>query len=262
MNEKIYEFRWDILRIAIAVLCVILSHLNIKIATFDPAYIALVLCAIPIIYGSIVGLVRDHDIKADVLVSIAIIASLYIGEVFAAAEIAVIMEIGGLLEEITVSTTQLRIEKLIELQPSQARLIKDNTESMVDALTIKKEDIIKINPGETIPADGKIINGTTTVNQSLITGESLPVDKTIDDEVYAGTINNYGQIIVSVTADGKSNSFQKLISLIEEVNNEDTPIIREADKVAKWVVGISFTMAIYTLLVTGSITNAVTVLVV
>jgi len=262
MNGKIYEFKEDILRIAIAIFCVILSHMNIKIASIDPAYIALVLCAIPIIYGSIVGLVKEHDIKADVLVSIAIIASLYIGEVFAAAEIAVIMEIGGLLEEITVSTTQLRIEKLIKLQPSQARLIKDDVESMVDALTIKKDDIIKINPGETIPADGKIINGTTTVNQSLITGESLPVDKTIDDEVYAGTINNYGQIIVHVTADGKSNSLQKLISLIEEVNNEETPIIREADKVANWVVGISFTMAIYTLLVTHNITNAVTVLVV
>ncbi|MBR0471496.1 MAG: cation-translocating P-type ATPase [Methanosphaera sp.] len=262
MNEKIYEFKNDIIRITVAVICVILSHLNITLFNVDLSYVALILCGIPIVYGSIVGLVKEHDIKADVLVSIAIIASIYIGQVFAAAEIAVIMEIGGLLEEITVSTTKFRIEKLIELQPSQARLLKDNTEEMVDALVIKKDDIIKINPGETIPADGIIIKGSTTVNQSLITGESLPVDKTVDDEIYAGTINNYGQIVVKVTADGQSNSLQKLISLIENVNNEDTPIIRQADEMANWVVGISFTMAIYTLFVTNSIVNAVTVLVV
>lgn len=262
MIEKLYEFKSDIVRILIALICVVLSHLNYTIASIDLAYIALILCGIPIIYGSIIGLIKEHDIKADVLVSIAIIASIYIGQVFAAAEIAVIMEIGGLLEEITVSTTQSRIEKLIELQPSKARLIKDDVETMVDALTIKKGDVIKINPGETIPADGKIIKGFTTVNQSLITGESLPVDKTVDDEVYAGTINNYGQIIVEVTEDYESNSLQKIISLIENVNSEDTPIVRQADEMANWVVGISFFMAIFTLFVTNSVTNAVTVLVV
>ncbi len=262
MIEKLYEFKSDIVRILIALICVVLSHLNYTIASIDLAYIALILCGIPIIYGSIIGLIKEHDIKADVLVSIAIIASIYIGQVFAAAEIAVIMEIGGLLEEITVSTTQSRIEKLIELQPSKARLIKDDVETMVDALTIKKGDVIKINPGETIPADGKIIKGSTTVNQSLITGESLPVDKTVDDEVYAGTINNYGQIIVEVTEDYESNSLQKIISLIENVNSEDTPIVRQADEMANWVVGISFFMAIFTLFVTNSVTNAVTVLVV
>ncbi len=262
MIEKLYEFKSDIVRILIALICVVLSHLNYTIASIDLAYIALILCGIPIIYGSIIGLIKEHDIKADVLVSIAIIASIYIGQVFAAAEIAVIMEIGGLLEEITVSTTQSRIEKLIELQPSKARLIKDDVETMVDALTIKKGDVIKINPGETIPADGKIIKGSTTVNQSLITGESLPVDKTVNDEVYAGTINNYGQIIVEVTEDYESNSLQKIISLIENVNSEDTPIVRQADEMANWVVGISFFMAIFTLFVTNSVTNAVTVLVV
>lgn len=235
---------------------------NISIANIDLAYIALILCGIPIIWGSIVGLIKEHDIKADILVSIAIIASIYIGQIFAAAEIAVIMEIGGLLEEITVSTTQSRIEKLIELQPTQARLIKNKKEEMVDATTIKKEDLIKINPGEKIPADGTIIKGNTTVNQSLITGESLPIDKTVGDEIYAGTINNYGQITVKVTEDYESNSLQKIISLIDNVNSEDTPIIRQADEAANWVVIISFVIAVYTFFVTKNITNAVTVLVV
>lgn len=262
MKEKIYEFKEDISRIIISAICVILSHFDVNVYGVDLAYIALVLCGIPIIYGSIVGLIKEHDIKADVLVSIAIIASIYIGQIFAAAEIAVIMEIGGLLEEVTVSTTQSRIEKLMELQPSNARLIKDNVETIVDALLIKKGDLIKINPGETIPADGKIILGTTTVNQSLITGESLPIEKTMGDEIYAGTINNYGQITVEVTEDYESNSLQKIISLIENVNGGDTPIIRQADEIANWVVLISLFMAIFTLFVTNNVTNAVTVLVV
>ncbi len=262
MKEKLYEFKKDIIRIGIALICIILSHSNINIANIDLTYITLILCGIPIIWGSIIGLIKEHDIKADVLVSIAIITSIYIGQIFAAAEIAVIMEIGGLLEEITVSTTQSRIEKLIKLQPTQARLIKNKKEEIVNSTTIKKEDIIKINPGETIPADGTIIKGNTTVNQSLITGESLPIDKTVGDEIYAGTINNYGQILVKVTEDYKSNSLQKIISLIDNVNGDDSPIIRQADEIANWVVAISFTMAVYTLFVTKNITNAVTVLVV
>lgn len=270
MNEKILEFKNDIIRIAIAAILVIISHLGITIPldfiginyTFDLAWIALILCGIPIIYGSIIGLVYEHDIKADILVSIAIIASVFIGEVFAAAEIAVIMEIGGLLEEITVSTTQLRIEKLVELQPSQARLVKDKTETMVDSLNLVIGDIVKILPGETIPADGKVIEGNTAVNQAILTGESVPVDKTVGDEVFAGTINSNGLIVIEVTENGKDNSLQKLINLIESVNAEDTPIIRQADKWANWVVIISFTTAILTLIFTQDIYRAVTVLVV
>lgn len=262
MNKNIYKYKKDILRITIAIISITISHININLWTIDPAYIALILCAIPIIYNSCIELIKQHDIKADLLVSLAIIASVYIGEIFAAAEIAVIMEIGALLEQITVSTTQSRIEDLIKLQPTKARLIKDNNETLVNALEIKEGDIIKINPGETIATDGIIIKGSTSVNQSLITGESLPVDKSVDDEVYAGTINNYGQISIRATTDATDNSLQKMISLIESVNNEETPIIREADHLANIVVAISLTMAIYTYFVTQSITNAVTILVV
>ncbi len=262
MNKNIYKYKKDILIITIAIISVIISHFNINLWTIDPAYIALILCGIPIIYNSSTELVKKHNIKADLLVSLAIIASIYIGEIFAAAEIAVIMEIGALLEEITVSSTQNRIEDLIKLQPTKARLIKDNHETLINALEIKEDDIIKINPGETIATDGIIIKGSTSVNQSLITGESLPVDKSVDDEVYAGTINNYGQITIKATTDATDNSLQKLISLIERVNNEETPIIREADQLANIVVAISLTMAIYTYFVTQNITNAVTILVV
>ncbi|RAP45512.1 cation-translocating P-type ATPase [uncultured Methanosphaera sp.] len=262
MNEKIKDYKYDITRITISAIALILSFINIKIYSLDISWIAILLCAIPIIYNSILALIYEHDIKADILVSIAIIASIVTGEIFAAGEIAVIMEIGGLLEEITVSTTQLRIEKLIELQPTTATLINKNHEEKINALNLKENNIIKIRPGEIVPADGIIIKGTSTIDQSIITGESIPIDKTINDEVYAGTINNQGTLIVKVTQDGKENSLQKLIKMIEDINIDDSKIVRQADKWANYIVVMSLTIAILTYIFTGRITNAVTVLVV
>ncbi len=262
MNEKIKDYKYDITRITISAIALILSFINIKIYSLDISWIAILLCAIPIIYNSILALIYEHDIKADILVSIAIIASIVTGEIFAAGEIAVIMEIGGLLEEITVSTTQLRIEKLIELQPTTATLINKNHEEKINALNLKENNIIKIRPGEIVPADGIIIKGTSTIDQSIITGESIPIDKTINDEVYAGTINNQGTLIVKVTQDGKENSLQKLIKMIEDINTDDSKIVRQADKWANYIVVMSLTIAILTYIFTGRITNAVTVLVV
>lgn len=262
MNEKIKEYKNDFLRIGISTLMLILSFINVKIYNFDLSWIAVLLCAVPLVYNSILALIHEHDIKADILVSIAIIASLIIGEVFAAGEIATIMEIGGLLEEITVSTTEVRIEKLVELQPTMARKLNNEKEEMIDALEVKIGDIIKILPGETVPADGLVIKGNSSIDQAILTGESIPVDKTIDDEVYAGTINNHGTIIIKVTTNGEDNSLQKLIKLIEDVNTDDSKIIRQADKWANVIVIASLTTAILTWIFTGEILRAVTVLVV
>lgn len=120
--------------------------------------------------------------------------------------------------------------KLIELQPTTATIINKNNEEKINALNLKENNIIKIRPGEIVPADCIIIKGISTIDQSIITGESIPVDKTINDEVYAGTINNQGTLIVKVTKDGKENSLQKLIKMIEDINTDDSKIVRQADK--------------------------------
>lgn len=195
------------------------------------------MCGLPIIKEAIEALIHEKDIKADLLVSIAIISSTIIGELFAAGVIALIMTIGGFLEEYTVSKTQNEIKNLINITPTTATLIKDNnTEKKINAKDIKTNDIIKVLPGEIIPGDGIIIDGNSSINQAALTGESLPVDKSTGDEVFSGTINLYGSIIIKATKNGEKSSVNQLIKLIESSKPENAKIVKAADKWATWIV--------------------------
>ena len=159
---------------------------------FDAAWVAIVLCGVPILLEAVIGLVTRFDIKADVLVSLALIASVCIGETFAAGEVAFIMQLGALLEELTVAKARAGIEKLVHMTPRTARLLKDGAETVVPAEQVQKGDILRVLPGETIAVDGVITVGQTSIDQSVMTGESIPVDKTVGDEVSSGTVNRFG----------------------------------------------------------------------
>lgn len=252
----------DIIFIIISTISVILSFIGVKPYGFDLTWIAIVLCGIPIILEACEGLITEFDIKADVLVSIAIIASIIIGEVFAAGEIAVIMAIGGFLEEYTVGKTQTGIERLIDLTPQTATRIRNGKEEVIDAEKIEIGDILKVLPGEVIPADGTLIKGESSIDQSVLTGESMPVDKLSGDEVFSGTINLYGTFTMKAEKSGSNSSLQKLIKLVESSKPENAEIVRQADKWATWVVIVAFIGAIATWLVTRDIIRSVTILVV
>ena len=226
------------------------------------SWIAVILCGLPIFKECLEGLIKEFDLKADVLVSLAIIASIIIGEVFAAGEIATIMAIGGFLEEYTVTKTQGRIEELVKLTPQTATIIKNGKEKTIAVEKIKIGDIVKVLPGESIPTDGIILNGETSIDQSTLTGESLPVDKTENDEVYSGTINLYGSFTMQTTKASRDSSLQKLIQLVKSSSPENADIVRIADKWATLIVVIAFIAAILTYLVTFEIIRSVTILVV
>ena len=159
---------------------------------FDIAWVAIILCGIPIICEAVIGLVTRFDIKADVLVSLALIASVCIHEDFAAGEVAFIMQLGALLEDLTVNRARAGIEKLVHLTPQTARVLHGDREEIVPAERVKVGDTLRVLPGETIPVDGIIISGQTAINQAVMTGESLPVDKTVGDDVTSGTVNQFG----------------------------------------------------------------------
>ena len=253
-HEKI-----DLLAILISAISLIASF----ILSIDYlSWIAVILCGIPIFRECAEGLITEFDIKADLLVSIAIVASIIIGELFAAGEIATIMAIGGFLEEYTVSKTQGRIKELANMTPQVAVRIRNGKEERILASEVQIGDILKVLPGESIPTDGRIINGETSIDQSTLTGESIPVDKKANDDVYSGTINLYGSFTMETTKVSDDSSLQKLIKLVESSSPENANVVRQADKWATFVVAIAFTAAILTYLYTFEIARSVTILVV
>ena len=263
--EKLMEtggIRKDIILLAISGVSIICSLLNVQPFPFDLAWFAVILCGLPIILEAIIGLVTAFDIKADVLVSLALIASLCIGETFAAGEVAFIMQLGALLEELTVAKARAGIEKLVHLTPQTARVFQMDKEVIVPAEQVRIGDKIRVLPGETIPVDGIILSGQTSINQAVMTGESLPVDKTVGDEISSGTVNQFGTFEMEATRVGEDSSIQRMIKLVQSADAGKAKIVGIADRWATWIVIIALSAALITWLITGQIIRAVTILVV
>ncbi|WP_342978932.1 MULTISPECIES: cation-translocating P-type ATPase [unclassified Ruminococcus] len=263
--EELLDFggtRKDITFLIISGIAIVLSLLGISPFPFDMSWIAIVLCGLPIILDAIIGLVTEFDIKADVLVSLALIASVCIGEDFAAGEVAFIMQLGGLLEELTVARARAGIEKLVHLTPQIARVIKDGKENIIPAEKVQVGDILRVLPGEGVPVDGIIISGQTSVNQAVMTGESLPVDKTVGDEVSSGTVNQFGAFEMKASKVGEDSSIQRMIRLVQSADAGKAKIVGIADRWATWIVVTALTAAALTWLISGQIIRAVTILVV
>ncbi len=253
----------DIVFLAISGAAVICSLAGWSPLPFDIAWIAIVLCGLPIIMEAVIGLVTAFDIKADVLVSIALIASVIIGEIFAAGEVAVIMQLGSLLEELTVARARSGIEKLVKLTPTTARVLdEDGKETIVPSEQVRVGDRIRVLPGETVPVDGVIFSGQTSINQAVMTGESMPVDKTAGDEVSSGTVNQFGAFDMEATKVGEDSSIQRMIRLVQSADAGKAKIVGIADRWATWIVVIALSAAALTWIFTGQIIRAVTILVV
>ena len=266
--KKLEEFlEWggvkkDVTFLILSGIALLASLLNIELFHVDLAWVAIILCGIPIILEAIIGLVTKFDIKADVLVSLALIASVIIGEIFAAGEVAFIMQLGGLLEDLTVAKARAGIEKLVHLTPRTARRISDEKETIIPAEQVQIGDTLRVLPGETIPVDGTILSGQTSINQAVMTGESLPVDKGAGDSVSSGTVNQFGSFDMKATKVGDDSSIQRMIKLVQSVDADKAKIVGIADRWATWIVVIALSAAALTWLISGQIIRAVTILVV
>lgn len=254
--------RRNILLLCISGAAVIASLFQVGRFPVDPAWAAVVLCGVPIVRNAAVGLFTRFDIKADLLVTLALIASIVTGQIFAAGEVAVIMQIGSLLEELTVARARAGIEKLVHLTPRTARVLRDGAESAVPAEQVRVGDILRVLPGETIAVDGVIVSGQTSVDQSVMTGESLPVDKQAGDEVSSGTVNQFGSFDMRAVKVGEDSSLQRMIQLVQSADAGKAEIVGIADRWATWIVVIALVSAGLTWLITGQIIRAVTILVV
>ena len=241
------------------------TPVQVSFLPFDSAWVTIVISGIPLLYLAIWRIVHNpgiSKISSALLICIAMFAAIAIGDLFAAGEVVFIMAIGALLEKATTNRAKKGLKKLIGLAPTKGRRLRGGKEEMIPAEEIQQGDILRILPGETVPVDGRIISGETSVDQSVMTGESLPVDKGVGEEVYCGTINRFGSIDISVTKVGEDSSLQKLIRMVQEAENKQAPMQRIADKVASWLVPVALLIAILAYVFTRNIVTAVTVLVV
>ena len=241
------------------------SAVHLGFLPFDPAWVTVIISGIPMLYLAVWRVIHNpgiSKISSALLISIAMIAAIAIGDLFAAGEVAWIMAIGAILEDMTTERAKKGLKKLISLAPTQGRRIVNGKEEMIPAEKIGEGDVLRILPGETIPVDGMILTGETSVDQSIMTGESLPVDKAVGDDVFCGTINRFGSIDIRATKVGEDSSLQKLIRMVQEAEDKKAPMARIADKAASWLVPAALMIAVIAGIVTKDIVRAVTVLVV
>ena len=243
--EKLLEWggtRRKVALLSVSGLALLMSMLGMEPLPFEVSWIAIVLCGVPVVLEAVLGLATAWDIKAGVLVSIALIASVIIGEDFAAGEVAFIMQLGELLEELTVARARKGIERLVRLTPATARKVEGTRE-------------------EVIPAE-EVLSGHTSVNQSVMTGEPLPRDKEAGDEVSSGTVNQFGTFDMKAARTGKDSSIQRMVRLVQSADAGKAKIVRLADRWATWIIAIALVSAGGTWMATGELIRAVTILVV
>ena len=253
----------DVTLLVVSAVALVLSFLWGDEMPVDIAWVAIVLCGVPIVIEAAIALVTRHDVKADMLVSIALVASVAIGEYFAAGEVAAIMQLGGLLEDATSAKARAGVERLVAMTPRTARVVDaDGTEREIDAGEVGLGELVRVLPGETIPVDGSIEAGSTSVDESVMTGESMPVDKQEGDEVSSGAVNQFGSIDVRAERVGEDSSIQRMTRLVQSADAGKAKIVRMADRWATWIVVIALSAAVVCYLVTGEVLRSVTILVV
>ncbi|MCD8212036.1 MAG: cation-translocating P-type ATPase [Oscillospiraceae bacterium] len=231
----------------------------------DPAWVTVVLCGIPNAEQAVRRIVTAKGISrisSSLLITIAMCAAVAAGDVFAAGEVAFIMAIGTILENKTANRARKGVERLVDLTPRQGRRIVDGREEMVNTEDILEGDVLRVLPGETIPVDGEILTGVTSVDQSIMTGESVPVDKEPGDSVFCGTMNQFGAVEIRATKVGEDSSLQTMIRMVRQAEADKAPVQRIADQCASWMVPLSLLIAVVTAIITRDINRSVAVLVV
>jgi Cd2+/Zn2+-exporting ATPase len=179
-------------------------------------------------------LINARELDINILMIIAVVGAAAIGQFEEAATVVFLFSLGNALQGYTLDKTRNSIRALMDLTPNEALVKRNGTEMTLPVEEIQIGDIIIIRPGEKIAMDGKVVEGYSSVNQASITGESLPVDKNVGDEVYAGTINERGSLEVYVTRLAKDNTITKIIAMVEEAQGQRAPSQQFVDRFAKY----------------------------
>jgi len=227
----------------------------------DTAAIITVLAGYRIFFNSIAALF-ERKISADLAICIAVIAALAVGQYLAAAEAMFIMLVGEGLEAYAAGRTSAAIHRFVEQMPRRARRLRNGDEQEVDAAALEPGDVILVRASERIPADGVVLSGVSSVDESTITGEALPREKDAGEEIYSGTLNGYGLLRIQVTRAGGETTLSRVVALVEEARNQRAPVERLADRYAQYFLPALLLAAALTFYFTADWLRTVAVLIV
>jgi Cd2+/Zn2+-exporting ATPase len=225
------------------------------------AIASLVLGGYPIVKSAIKALLIP-DLNVDTLVSIAAISATVVQAYQEAATVIFIMLLGEFLEHLTVGKTRKAIASLIQLSPKTAWVRREDKEVQIPIEEVKTKEVVIVKPGERVPVDGKIISGCGSINQSTLTGESIPVEKGVGDRVYCGTINESGSCEIETTQVAEDTKLAQIKRLILEAQAEKSPTQRVMDRFARYFIPAILLIALVTFLITGDPVRAITILIV
>lgn len=203
-----------------------------------------------------------HDITAGFMASVAMIAAIIVGEYSAAALVVFMFAVGDWLESLTIARADNALKDLAKLVPATVTVIRERREFVLPIDQVVVEDLVLVRSGERIGVDGVVQGGSGSVNQSAITGESMPIDKKTGDEVFAGTLNEVGALEIKVTRIGTETTLGQIVKLVRDAQKSQAPVQRIANKYARFLVPVTFGIAVLVYLLTGDITHSITVLVV
>lgn len=265
MKKEILDFLHSWASVALSGVCLAVSLYGLLAGVplaEAGAYGAVLLSGLPLVYAALQKLFGEGKITSALLISMAMVACILIDEAFAAGEVAFIMALGEKLEDMTVARARKGVAALVGLLPRTARRLLEGRSEEIPAESVETGYLLRVLPGEVIPADGRIEDGVSTVNESAMTGESLPVEKKDGDEVFAGTLNGHGCLDIRATRPGQDTTLQQLIRLVHEADARKAPLQKTVDTWAAWLVPLALLLAVLAYAVTGDIVRAVTVLVV
>jgi Cd2+/Zn2+-exporting ATPase len=225
------------------------------------ALTALVLSGLPILWGAYKGL-SQRQVNVDELVSLAIIACLIEGEFLTAAVVSFVMVFGAMLEEATSNSARKAVESLVSISPDTATVITEGKMQTVPVAEVRVGDLLLVKPGERVPVDGVVMKGITSVDESSMTGEPIPREKGVGDEIYAGTLNQNGVVEVETTKIGEDSTLGKVIKLVSEAEAHKPQAVKLIDRYARWFTPTILVAAGVTWWITGEAGRAITVLIV
>lgn len=221
-----------------------------------------VLGGIPLFMLASKAVFINQDITAGFMATIAVIAAIIVGEYSAAALVVFMFAIGDWLENMTIARANNALRDLAKLVPPTTTVRRDGREITIPVEQVTLDDIVLVRSGERIAVDGVLLSGSGSVNQSAITGESMPVEKKSGDEVFAGTLNEVGAFEINVTRLGQNTTLGQIVQMVKDAQSQQAPVQRLANKYARVLVPVTMTIAVAVFLLTGDIMRAVTVLVV